>query len=310
MQIGLVMRNGGQPAPGAGRTVRWAELRELARVAEEVGIDTLFVPDHLIFRRSETVRLPEGESRGVWEVWTILSALAVVTSRVTLGPFVACTGFRNPALLAKMADTLDEVSGGRLILGLGAGWHEPEHAAFGYPFDHRVSRFEEALGIIVPLLREGRVDFQGKYYQARECELRPRGPRPTGPPIWIGATRPRMLGLVARYADAYNTDMLPDPAAPDAVKGPFEVLDAACREVGRDPATIVRTAGCFLALEGAEHDPAGFPSGYLSGSTEQVVERLRALREAGVEHMTFWLSPWTTKGVEQLGRIAEAVRDF
>src|SRR5215471_9977214 len=120
-----------------------------------------------------------------------------VTTRVELGPLVVCTSFRNPTLLAKMTDTLDEISGGRLILGLGAGYHEREYRAFGYPFDHRVSRFEEALKIIQPLLRRGAVDFQGKYYKARECELRPRGPRRQGPPILIGAPPrlPRMLRL-------------------------------------------------------------------------------------------------------------------
>ena len=306
MQIGLMMRSGEQPAPGAGRTVRWAELRELARLAEDVGVDTIFAPDHLLFRSSPPVALPEGETRGVWEGWTILSAISQVTSRVTLGPFVACTAFRNSALLAKMADTLDEVSDGRLILGLGAGWHEPEFAAFGYLFDRRVTRFEEALRIIVPLLREGHVDFEGRYFRARDCELRPRGPRPNGPPIWIGARKPRMLGLVARYADAYNTDMLLDPGGVTEAAEPFGVLDEACREIGRDPASVLRTGGCFLALEGSEDDPAGKPKGYLSGSTDEVVERLRALAAAGVQHMTFWLSPWSPTGIEQLGPIVEA----
>jgi alkanesulfonate monooxygenase SsuD/methylene tetrahydromethanopterin reductase-like flavin-dependent oxidoreductase (luciferase family) len=114
-----------------------------------------------------------------------------VTERVELAPLVTCTGYRNPALLAKIADTVDEISGGRLILALGAGWHEPEYRAFGFPYDHRVGRFEEALAIIVPLLREGRVDFQGQYYQVRDCVLEPRGPRAGGPPILIGAQRPR-----------------------------------------------------------------------------------------------------------------------
>ncbi len=115
------------------------------------------------------------------------------------------TKFRNPAILAKMAATLDAISGGRLILGLGAGWHAPEFEAFGIPFDHRVDRFEEALQIIVPLLHTGQVDFQGRYYRTPNCELRPRGPRASGPQILIGAAGPRMLRLAARYADAWNT---------------------------------------------------------------------------------------------------------
>jgi alkanesulfonate monooxygenase SsuD/methylene tetrahydromethanopterin reductase-like flavin-dependent oxidoreductase (luciferase family) len=229
----------------------------------------------------------------------------MVTSRVTIGPFVACTGFRNPALLAKMADTLDEVSGGRLILGLGAGWHEPEYTAFGYPFDHLAGRFEEALQIIVPLLREGHVDFRGRYYEARECELRPRGPRPTGPPIWIGAAKPRMLRLVARYADAYNTVW---HAGPDELAGPFGELDAACREVGRDPRTVARTAGCFVTLPGSEHLASAPPGRAVTGTPAEIAARLHAFAVAGARHMTIILDPWDARGIERFGSVIEALR--
>src|SRR5919202_5050441 len=211
LKLGLLMRNG-EMRTHPGRLIRWSELREMAWTAEAVGIDTLFAADHLLFRHSPPVVMRAGETSSIWEAWTVLSALAEVTERVTLGPLVACTGFRNPALLAKMADTLDEVSDGRLILGLGAGWHQPEYDAFGYPFDHLAGRFEEALGIIVPLLREGEVDFVGRYYTARECVLRPRGPRPAGPPIWIGACGPRMVRLAARYADVFNSVWHASPA--------------------------------------------------------------------------------------------------
>ena len=186
MKLGLMLQVGGGALEG-GKTPRWPDLRDMALAAEAVGFDTLFVPDHLLFRQSPTdnaiqVEMPAGKTRGAWEAWTVLCALAAATSRIELGPFVACNSFRNPALLAKMAVTLDEVSDGRLVLGIGAGWHEPEYHAFGYPYDHRVGRFEEALQIIAPLLREGRVDFEGRYYQARDCEIAPRGPRPAGPP--------------------------------------------------------------------------------------------------------------------------------
>ena len=167
-------------------------------VAEDVGFDSVWVTDHLLFR------FPPRDDQGLWECWSLLSALGAVTNRVEIGPLVSCTSYRNPALLAKIADTVDEISDGRLILGLGAGWHEPEYKSFGYPFDHRISRFEEALTIIHGLLRNGAIDFDGKYYQARDCELRPRGPRKNGPPILIGSTGERMLGLVAKYADHWN----------------------------------------------------------------------------------------------------------
>lgn len=179
---------------------------------------------------------------GVWECTTMLSALAAATSRVELGSLVMCTGFRNPALLAKMADTIDEISGGRLILGLGAGYPDREYPAFGYPTDHRYSRFAEAIHIIHGLLREGSIDFDGTYYQARECELRPRGPRPGGPPIMIGTRGKRMLRLTAQYADLWNAFLLRGHSRPEDLEPAMGSLDAACKDVGRDPATLARTA--------------------------------------------------------------------
>ena len=209
MQIGLMLRSGNNGGYGTSTPHRWNDLRELALLAEDIGIDTLAAPDHLLFRNAPpSVTLPEGETRGTWELFTLLTAVAAVTRRVTLLPFVACTSFRNPALLAKIVDSLDEVAGGRVQLGLGAGWHEPEYTAYGYPFDRRASRFEEALAIILPLLRGESVTFKGQFYEVNDVLLTPRGPRPDGPRIQIGARKPRMLGLAAKHAHAYNTDLL------------------------------------------------------------------------------------------------------
>src|SRR5438046_584058 len=175
LRLGLMLPIG-VGALGDGQPVRWADIREMARLAETIGLDTLLAPDHLLFRRSPPtnvppVDMPEGKTRGIWEAWTILSAVAAATSRIHLGPFVACTSFRNPALLAKMADTLDEVSGGRLVLGLRAGWHEPEYRAYGFPaFARRARQFEEAVRIIHALLREGHVAFAGRDREERACE--------------------------------------------------------------------------------------------------------------------------------------------
>jgi alkanesulfonate monooxygenase SsuD/methylene tetrahydromethanopterin reductase-like flavin-dependent oxidoreductase (luciferase family) len=212
-----------------------------------------------------------------------------------------------------MADTLDEISDGRLILGLGAGWHEPEYRAFGYPFDRRVSRFEEALQIIVPLLRQGRVDFEGQYYQARDCELTPRGPRAGGPPILIGGAGPRMLRLAARFADLYDTDFQVDPRP---VVERIAALEAACAEIGRDPAQLGRTAGFRLALaptggdggQIVEYEVGGVRFGVRRGSTEDVVTHLRAFEAAGVRQVTCAIvDPPGLAGIERFAPVIEAV---
>src|SRR6266516_1114875 len=196
MKIGIVLDAGEGSLEG--RTPTFRDLQTMAQLAEQVGLDSLWLADHLIYP------FPGQDESGPWEAFTMLSALAAVTTRIVLGPLVACASFRPPALLAKMADTLDEISGGRFILGLGAGWHQPEYEAFGYPFDHLASRFEEAMQIIVPLSREGHVNFQGHYYQFRNCVLRSRGPSLAGPLIVITVRRPLMLRLVAHDADASN----------------------------------------------------------------------------------------------------------
>jgi alkanesulfonate monooxygenase SsuD/methylene tetrahydromethanopterin reductase-like flavin-dependent oxidoreductase (luciferase family) len=234
-------------------------------------------------------------------VFTFLSAVAARTERMTLGPLVACTSFRNPALLAKMADSLDEISGGRFILGLGAGWHEPEYSAFGYPFDHLAARFEESLKIIVPLLREGKVDFAGEYYQARETVLRPRGPSVDKLPIWIGARRPRMLKLVAQYADAWNTVW--HKQAPGVTKVYPDLL-AACAAVGRDPAAVELTAGTFArVLAPGEARPED--ADRIAGSPEEVAAGLKAFEDAGVRHLIVIVEPEDISGVERFGRAIE-----
>lgn len=277
----------------------WTELRDLAQLAEQVGFDTLFVPDHLIFRASAYWGVDDTPARGTWEAWTILAALAEATSRVEIGTFVGASSFRQPALLAKMAATLDEISGGRLILGIGAGSHQPEYTAFGFPWDHLASRFDEALQILVPLLREGEVDFSGSYYAAEACEIVPRGPRQGGPPIWIAAFGPRLMRLTARWGDALITAWHPDPSALEA---PFAALEAACREIGRDPASMGRAIGTFVTV-----DDSTYMAG-LRGSPELIAEGLRRFSAAGVTHVTCMLMPPNRIGVERFARVIELLR--
>jgi probable F420-dependent oxidoreductase len=278
-----------------GGSARWADLLAMARAAEECGFDSIWVSDHLIFRFEE--KAPQG----VWECWSLLSALAAVTERVEIGPLVSCTGFRNPALLAKVAETVDEISGGRLILGLGAGWHEPEYDAFGYPFDHRVGRFEEALRIIAGLLREGHIDFEGTYYQARDCELRPRGPRPKGLPIMVGTTGDRMLRLTAEHADLWNAWGL---NRRDEVATAQSRVDAICAAVARDPATLGRTCTVLIDLPGSTGRPRETPP-FVTGDAEVLAGILRGHAEEGISHAQVVLDPNTLAGVEAFGRVLE-----
>jgi probable F420-dependent oxidoreductase len=289
--------------PWGGQTPRWADFAAIAKRAEAVGFDSLWLPDHLLFHFADVHR------QGAWDAWSLLAALAAITERMEIAPLVACSSFRNPALIAKMADTIDEISDGRFILGLGAGWHKPEYDAFGFPHDHRVSRFEEALQIIVPLLRDGHVDFEGKYYAARDCELRPRGPRPQGPPILIGGSGPRMLRLAARYADAWNADRQNDV---EAVKAFNDTIDDACRDVRRDPTSLARVIGIQVDLLNASRE-AMQPRQFvmtpwpLTGTPADLAAQIRRYSEARVEHMMVWLDPVSVAGVEAFGPVLEAL---
>jgi alkanesulfonate monooxygenase SsuD/methylene tetrahydromethanopterin reductase-like flavin-dependent oxidoreductase (luciferase family) len=230
-----------------------------------------------------------------------------VTERVEIGALVLCMGFRNPALLAKMADTADEISNGRVILGLGAGWHEPEYRAFGFPFDHRFQRFEEGLKIIHGLLRDDRADVDGKYFQANDCVLRPRGPSQSGPPIMIGTTGERMLRLTARYADAWN--VFPSRTG-NTIEGLLPILrrvDAACEEVGRDPATLERTCAVFVGLPD-EPDPGDSPQPLITGSTEELAESLRAFVDVGISHIQLVFHPMRPDSIDAFAPVVELLR--
>lgn len=234
-----------------------------------------------------------------------MAALAEATRRVEIGTLVLCNSFRNPAILAKMATTADEVSGGRLILGVGAGWNEPEYEAFGIPFDHRVDRFEEALQIMTPLLRDGEVDFAGEYYQARNCADVPRGPRPHGPPLMVGAEGPRMLRLAAQYADFWNTGYT---GAPETMAEPLAKIEAACRDIGRDPATIGVTALIglwFPELHGKK--PKAFDRA-LSGTAQEIATAMRGYAELGVRHIMFQCEPYVPEARQRLTEALQLYR--
>ncbi|HYI25681.1 MAG TPA: LLM class flavin-dependent oxidoreductase, partial [Thermomicrobiales bacterium] len=198
----------GVQLPEVEYAARWSDYLTMARIAEDIGLDSIWLGDHLLYRE------PDGTTTGPWECLSLLSAVAAVTSRVEIGPLVLATGFRNPAVTAKMAETIDEISGGRLVLGLGAGWNQPEFEAFGVPFDNRLGRFTEAFNIIRHLLRYGEVSYNGIYHHLDACQIIPRGPRAGHIPIMIGSTGERMLRLTLPHVDAWNiwfADFANDP---------------------------------------------------------------------------------------------------
>jgi len=272
----------------------------MARTAEAVGFDSLWVGDHLLYD------LPGGARRGPWEAWTSLAALAVVTERVELGPLVASTSFHAPAMLAKQAATVDAISGGRLILGLGAGWNEREYRAFGFPYDRRVSRFEEAFTIVRTLLREGRADVDGEFYRVEDCVLDPPPARPGGPPLVLGSVGPRMLRIGLPHVDAWNvwwSDYGNTPAGFAAVR---ERVEAAAAAAGRAPGEVAATAAVLVRLPGGSGRVTG-DSAYdgpvhpVTGSAADVAAHLRAMADAGATHLQLVLDPITEASLTALG---------
>lgn len=282
-------------------TAGWKDLRDIARAAEDTGFDSVWVADHLLYR------FP-GLEFGTWECWSMVCAVAAITERVEIGTMVSVTPWRNPGLFAKMIDTADEISGGRIIAGLGAGSHENEFPAFGFDsWDHKVTRFAEEIEIITTLLRTGRGTFDGRFHKLEDCLLSPRGPRPSGPPIMIGAMGPRMLGLVATYADQWNIPWVHDL---DTVKAQLERGAKACADAGRDPSTLSYSVAMQIDLP----RPAGTSSGALmeqsrpqalKGSPDELAAHIRSYADAGVSHVQLWLDPATPQAIASFGEVLE-----
>jgi len=309
LKVGLVVPTWCSPPDH----LRWADILDLAREAENAGFDSLWASDHLLLestnaelRRRAGGEVPPGAEvlpEGYFEAFSALAALAAAVPGMELGTLVACTAYRNPGLLAKIADAIDDISGGRFILGLGAGDSEAEHRVFGFDYEQPISRFEEALTIIRRLLREGRLDFEGRFYRIRELELLPRGPRPAGPPILIGTLnpRPRMQRLVAQYADAWNGWLAYGVSWPEAVAEQREVVDAACRAHGRDPDSLERTAGLRVLMPGSLYTPPEHERP-LRGSPEQIAEALSGFAAEGLSQVQVALSPGSRDSVREFGK--------
>ncbi|HEX7247276.1 MAG TPA: LLM class flavin-dependent oxidoreductase, partial [Actinomycetota bacterium] len=242
----------GVQMPEVEREVRWPEYVAMAQAAEHAGFDSIWVGDHLLYRGDGR---PE---RGPWEAWTTLAGLAAATDRVELGPLVACTGFHEPAMLAKLASTVDEISGGRLVLALGAGWNEAEFRAFGFPFDRRASRFEECFEVVRRLVAGERVTFRGQHVLVDDAVLLP--PPARRPRLMIGSTGPRVLAAALPHVDVWNTWYDWFGNSPEGFARRSGEIDAVARSVGRDPGEVERSACLLVALdpEAGErpHDPA------------------------------------------------------
>ncbi len=286
----------GVQLPEVERVVRWAELRRMAVLAEDVGFDSLWVGDHLLYRPNDA------DPRGPWEAWSQLAALAAVTERVELGPLVAATAFHAPAMLAKKAVTVDELSGGRLILGLGAGWNRTEFDAFGFPFDHRASRFEEAFEIIRRLVRGEDVDFDGTYYRIEDSLILPPGPRSSGPPIMIGSRGPRVLRATAPYMDMWNGWYAWYGNSPEGLPDLLAVLERACEEAERDVGEVGKTVAVLAGLPGGagrlHGDPEHEGRDPLTGSPTEIADVLGRYAGLGIAHVQVVLDPITEKSIE------------
>ena len=261
-------------------TARWSEIRQMAQRAEAIGFDTIWTPDELLWRAED------GPPRGVWDGVSMAGAVAAVTSHAKVGTWVLSALHRNPGIIAKTAETLDEISGGRFVFGLGAGHEWPGQARyFGLPEDHIFDRFEEALQIIIPLLRGGHADFEGTWHAAHDLPQQPVGPRPNAIPILIGGNGPRGQRAAARHANIWS-GYAEERSHVDELGPRLASLDAICAEIGRDPATIGRSAGVSVR----PLQPAGEQPGVIAGSPDEIADAIRSFREAGFTQLEIMFS--------------------
>ena len=284
--------------------VPFPELIAMARTAEAVGFDSLWLGDHLLYEL-------DVDDRGPWEVWTSLAAIAASTSTIQIGPLVASTSFHAPAMLAKQATTVDAASQGRLILGLGAGWNQREYDAFGFPFDHRVSRFAEAFTIIRTLLREGRIDFHGEYYDVANCLLHPRSSQ-TGPPLMVGSIGDRMLDIALPHVDSWNMWWSQYGNTAEGFRREKERVDSLIEAHGRT-GEVEATTAVLVQLDDGVGRVMGDYDDFntvrpLTGSPSGLADQLREFEAAGAAHVQLVVDPITRQSIEWLGDVLTAFR--
>ena len=299
MRIGLINELNGRP-DGPKPFPTWESISERARVAEEVGFDMFVFEDALLYRGKTA-------TNGLWESMAIAAALAATTNGIHFGQSVVNSPYRSPAMVASIATTLDEISGGRYVLGIGAGnTTDSDYEAFGFPTDYRYSRFAEAIEIIHSLLKNGKADFEGRFYSVKESELVLRGPSPTGPPINIAAGSPKMIGLVAEYADQWNWWGWDESL--DQIRGKFEpileTLDSALEKQGREPISLMRTFDLYSVAPGGHEVPDRSP---VTGSDQEIAEFILALGELGFSEVRCDVYPQTAEGVAAMRPIVDIV---
>lgn len=295
MQVGVQL-------PEVERHVPWPEYIEMARAAERVGLDSIWLGDHLLYD------LPDGTARGPWEVWTSLAVLAASTERILLGPLVASLSFHDPAMLAKMAATVDAVSNGRLLLGVGAGWNEREYRAFGLPFGRRVDRFEEAFGVLRRLLAGETVTHEGEFSHHERCVIDPPFVSAGGPRLLVGSIGPRMLSITLPHVQMWNVWWSQYGNTPEGFARVAAQVAEVAERVGVDPSSVEATAAVYVQAPGGKGRTMGDPEMArmtpLSGSAAGLAEQLAAFGEAGARHLQLVVDPITVGSIEWLGEVA------
>ena len=279
--------------PEVERVVTWDEYRRMAQLAESAGFASLWLGDHLLYRGDGR---PE---RGPWDAWTLLAAIASCTKRVEIGPLVACLAFHPPAVIAKMASTVNEISGGRLVLGVGAGWNQPEFDAFGLPFDHRAARFEEAFTIVRGLVSGERVSLDGRFHRVDDVVLLPASRFHQS--TMIGSIGPRVLRASLPHVDWWNTwfDWFGNDA--DGFAALNDSISRQCHDVGRDPSTLKRSA-CLLVDVDPTSTERTISDDYSAATVDDVATRVRELGDAGADEVILVANPIDERSI---GRLAE-----
>lgn len=292
----------GVQLPEVERRVAWPELLTMARTAEAVGCDSVWLGDHLLYQ------LADGP-RGPWEVYTSLAALAAVTERVQLGSLVSSLGFHSPAMIAKLAATVDGISGGRLVLGVGAGWNRREYEAFGLPFDRRVDRFEESFGVLRRLLAGETVTHEGEFHSFDRCVIDPPPVRPGGPLLMVGTNRPRMLSITLPHVHAWNVWWTVFGNTPEGLAPVVADVRHQTERAGRDPDDVMATACVHVQAPGGVGRTMGDPNDAhippLSGSPAEVAATLARFAEVGAQHVQLVLDPITVGSIEWVGEVLQ-----